>query len=210
MPEPQTFQTPQAQAAAGAGAKPGFKRRIIVIKRALQFKYIGIVILGMMLAALVVGFDVYFTMANELTALNDPEVLAAWTRINRLMVFKLIFLVVVIGVISLFMSHKFAGPVFRLERSAQIVSDGDLTHRVFLRAGDELTELRDAFNTMVESIHQQVKKDREASQEIRRKLEEISTRLNTGGLGPQETQALARELALLKEKAGQITAPFKV
>jgi nitrogen fixation/metabolism regulation signal transduction histidine kinase len=37
------------------------------------------------------------------------------------------------------------------------VAEGDLTHRVYLRKGDQLTELQDQFNNMAGAVNEAVK-----------------------------------------------------
>lgn len=56
--------------------------------------------------------------------------------------------------IALLVSHKIAGPVYRLKKSMEQVSAGDLSLLIKLREGDELQELKDSFNEMVNSLRQ--------------------------------------------------------
>ncbi len=48
-------------------------------------------------------------------------------------------------------SHKIAGPMYRLVKSMQrIHKDGDVSFRIKLRSGDELTEIADELNHMMD------------------------------------------------------------
>mgnify|MGYP001497893435 CR=1 FL=1 len=49
------------------GAK--FKRRIFLIKRGLQFRYMGVIFTAMLLVAMIVGWTVYFSIWKDL---SDP------------------------------------------------------------------------------------------------------------------------------------------
>ncbi len=49
-------------------------------------------------------------------------------------------------------SNKIAGPLYRLRKYMEIVSDGNFSVRVSFRKGDKVRELADAFNSMVESL----------------------------------------------------------
>ncbi|HOD41540.1 MAG TPA: hypothetical protein PKL57_13350, partial [Candidatus Wallbacteria bacterium] len=41
---------------------PKFKRRIFLIKRGLQFRYMGVIFVAMLLVAMIVGWTVYFSI----------------------------------------------------------------------------------------------------------------------------------------------------
>ncbi|MAE77676.1 MAG: hypothetical protein CMJ85_12510 [Planctomycetes bacterium] len=49
-------------------------------------------------------------------------------------------------------SHKIAGPMYRLVKSIESVREGDLSFRVTLRDGDELTDIADEFNLLMDWI----------------------------------------------------------
>jgi methyl-accepting chemotaxis protein len=153
-----------------------FQRRTVLVKRALQLKYIGMVFVSVLLASCIVGFDMYYTMAR--LVLNDnPSLAPAVAQFNTIIVVKLALYLVLMLLISLYVSHRFAGPIYRFEKSAQIVSSGDLTHRVSLRTGDELLELQEEFNGMLASLQALVIKDRNLAARIAERLEGVCARL---------------------------------
>jgi HAMP domain-containing protein len=53
-----------------------------------------------------------------------------------------------IAFITIFVSHKLAGPVYRLEKFAQNLGSGQLNDRIHLRQGDELRDVAASFNQM--------------------------------------------------------------
>jgi nitrogen fixation/metabolism regulation signal transduction histidine kinase len=57
-----------------------------------------------------------------------------------------------IAFITIFISHKLAGPVYRLEKFAQNLSRGQLQDRIHLRDGDELKDVAASFNSMGDII----------------------------------------------------------
>lgn len=64
---------------------------------------------------------------------------------------------IAIAVISLFFSHKIAGPLYRFEQSMEAVGSGDLTCVVRLRAGDQFQRLEKTMCTSINSMNQRVK-----------------------------------------------------
>jgi methyl-accepting chemotaxis protein len=62
-------------------------------------------------------------------------------RVNALMIPLVIGLLAYIVMVSLIFSHRIAGPVFKMKRSATLISQGDLTVNFSLRKHDELIAL---------------------------------------------------------------------
>ncbi|MFA5322753.1 MAG: methyl-accepting chemotaxis protein [Smithella sp.] len=56
------------------------------------------------------------------------------------------------GAISLFVSHKVAGPLFRLKKSLAKITQGDLNVAVKLRKWDDLQDLAEHVNTLTEEL----------------------------------------------------------
>lgn len=69
----------------------------------------------------------------------------------------LILVSIGIAVLSLFFSHKIAGPLYRFEKSLETIGSGDLTHVVRLRSGDQIQELVKTINDSVHSINYRIK-----------------------------------------------------
>lgn len=182
-----------------------FQRRTVLIKRSLQLKYIGLVFLSVLLASLIVGGDVYYTMARMLLQ-DNPSLAPAISQFNAIIVVKLALYLVLMLLISLYVSHRFAGPIYRFEKSAQIVSSGDLTHRVSLRTGDELTELQEEFNGMLASLQALVQKDRNLAQHLAERLGGLVKKLPDDGA----SAAAREELKSLKMDLEHLTKQFKV
>ncbi len=53
---------------------------------------------------------------------------------------------------SLYLTHRVAGPLYRLEQSAQELKKGNLYLRIRLREGDDLQELAEALNASVKNL----------------------------------------------------------
>jgi methyl-accepting chemotaxis protein len=104
-------------------------------------------------------------------------------------------------VISFIVSHKFAGPIFKLEKSMDKVKKGDLTHKMYLREGDEFTQLAEIFNELVSEFRESVVLDRKLAKEIKSELEEIEPSLDAETKGKVEA---------IKEKADKLTGDWKI
>ncbi len=182
-----------------------FQRRTVLIKRSLQLKYIGLVFLSVLLASLIVGGDIYYTMARMVLT-DNPSLAPAVAHFNTIILVKLVLYLALMLLISLYVSHRFAGPIYRFEKSAQVVSAGDLTHRVSLRTGDELLELQEEFNGMLASLQALVQKDRNLAAHLAERLTAALKKLPENEAG----SALRDELLSLRDQLGHITSSFKV
>lgn len=74
----------------------------------------------------------------------------------------------------LLLSHRIAGPIYRIERSIAGVEQGDLTMRVYLRDKDEFKELGDLFNSMTGNLNDRVNKVQQAVIQLQIDIEKES------------------------------------
>ncbi|MBI4375505.1 MAG: HAMP domain-containing protein [Elusimicrobia bacterium] len=182
-----------------------FQRRTVLIKRSLQLKYIGMVFLSVLVASFIVGADIYYSMA-KLVLVENPSLAPAFMQFNKIIVVKLGLYLILMLLISLYISHRFAGPIYRFEKSAQIVSSGDLTHRVSLRTGDELLELQEEFNGMLASLQALIQKDRNLARHLSDRVTDMIKKLPDGS----PTQALREDMLSVKMELDHLTKSFKV
>ncbi len=87
-------------------------------------------------------------------------------KANILLLWGLLLVLLELAVLSIFVSHKIAGPIYRFEKFAEEVSNGNLTGKIILRQGDELTQIAEKFNSMLTKIRERLKKIRDCSQDL--------------------------------------------
>lgn len=182
-------------------APRSYQRRTILVKKSLQLKYIAYVFACVLLAVLLVGGDVYYTLAKEIL-LDNPALAPLLAKVNNLILMKLILYFGIILVTSAIASHRLAGPVYRFEQSAREIGQGNLQHRVGLRGGDELLELQEAFNRMAASLQTKVQKERTLAERISARLESLAEKAHD--------KHAAEELRAVQREVDHLTADFKV
>jgi nitrogen fixation/metabolism regulation signal transduction histidine kinase len=180
-----------------------FQRKTVLVKRSLQLKYIGMVFLSVLVASMIVGGDIYYSLSRVMLT-ECPSSLDSVVQFNSVLIIKSVLYLLLMSAISMYVSHRFAGPIYRFEKSAQAVSGGDLTHRVSLRTGDELMELQEEFNGMVSGLQVLVQKDRNLAQRLSERVDEIAKKL------PEDADGPRRELKDLKVELAHLTKSFKV
>ncbi len=142
-----------------------YKRRRFFIKKDLQSRFILcfclLILLGNILAtALVLVF-----LKGNLTSMfhNSSLVITdtAYFFLPAVLYTNLITIVIIslsVIVITLLVSHKIAGPLFRLETDITVIAKGDLTHTVHLRKGDQFRELAVDINQMTDRLNAKIVK----------------------------------------------------
>ena len=183
---------------------PRIKRSIFIVKKGLQAKFVFLVMVSVVVAVGMMGWDFYHTFGRDIVRdLMDPGLFELFQKIGYVLIVKLAIYLAAVALVAVYLSHKLAGPIYRFELSSRIVAGGDLTHRVRLRKGDELVELQDEFNGMVEALHERVSKDANLAQRISKQLNDL---IEHNHIAPDALQRL-REI---KAEVDHLTAGFKV
>ncbi|MBI5328567.1 MAG: methyl-accepting chemotaxis protein [Deltaproteobacteria bacterium] len=85
-----------------------------------------------------------------------------------------------IAALSLFFSHKIAGPIYRFEKSMEAIGSGDLTHIVRLRTGDQIVGLVESINKSTRAMNHRVRIVQESLLRIKTIEEDFKTLLDKG------------------------------
>ena len=159
-------------------SRPVIFRRQYLIKKGLQFRYIGIVFSLALLASVVTGYTVFatgWTLLGEKLANVYPQgrLIYVIRTTNLALIRNLLFVSPFIFFLGLLFSHKIAGPVYRIEKSIEEITKGNLALKIKLRKGDEFWDLADIINTMTENLSVSIKSNKNAVSEIQKSLNEI-------------------------------------
>jgi len=137
--------------------KPQFKRTRYWVAGKFQGKYIGLILLLTFLTAALCSYVVYYTsimMFGEKLANVYPQgrLVSIVNLINIRIVISVLLVTPLIAMIGVYLSHKIAGPIFRMERYVNEMATGNLQTRLVLRKGDELLSLAEGINSLSESL----------------------------------------------------------
>jgi hypothetical protein len=141
-----------------------FRRRKIFANRRVQFKYLLLLIVSMVIPLLfAIGCLYYLIFTVMAEQLGIPEAIAynlfpVVKKINAILAISLPPLFLLLIWWGTVLSHRFAGPLQRLEREIhKVTRDGDYSHRIILRKKDDLKPVANAINKLLESIQKKVK-----------------------------------------------------
>ncbi len=143
--------------------KKPYKRRHYFIKKEFQAKFIlkfcviifvGAIISTGLLFLLSQGTLTSSFHQSRLTIKSTAIAILPAVILTNLITLGLISLTAII--IILFVSHKIAGPMLRLEKDIKDIGKGDLTKKIRLRKKDQVTELAEEINRMTENYHKKI------------------------------------------------------
>ncbi|MFC1807720.1 hypothetical protein ACFL0T_05055 [Candidatus Omnitrophota bacterium] len=131
------------------------KRRAKIINSALQRKLLLLVFFAAVIPASIVTICLYYVIFNMLARqLGIPEAIAynllpVARKVNMIIIVSLPISLIVIWFIALELSHRIAGPIYRLEKELDDRIEGKKSGPVNLRAKDELKSLVEKINRLL-------------------------------------------------------------
>ncbi len=173
---------------------PVLWRRNYLINKAFQMNFILRFVLLLAIGGTVSGALLYFYMAqklaqgSELVYYSAMDALLPAILITQLTVGVVLFIATVI--IVLVLSHRVAGPLYRLERVAEHVGNGDFTVRVGFRRKDALMPLKSSFQTMITKLEHKLKKFQGNLQDLRQVEREFREKIDNSNLPDKEKERL--------------------
>ncbi|MFH1460132.1 MAG: methyl-accepting chemotaxis protein [Candidatus Omnitrophota bacterium] len=119
-------------------------------------------------------------------------------QVSAVLVLRLLAGSFLLFLLSIFVSHKIAGPLWRIEKTIRSVSKGDLSVNMnSLRFGDELNELAGALNEAIVKLRNAIEKMFSLTQKITQGINKIVAAKNQGNIDSNETKKVVDELQLI-------------
>ena len=145
-----------------AGKHP-YKRRQFYVKKGFQFRFILkfciLVSLGILFST---GLFLFFSRGTLTSSFHDSRLvientaLAVLPAVLYTNLITLILITVGTIVVTLFISHKIAGPLFRFEKELKRIAEGDLTTNIRLREKDQISDVAESLNRAVSALREKI------------------------------------------------------
>ncbi len=155
------------------------QRKNYFISKGMQSKFAGTILLLAFLVAVITACNIYvlgsffvstkttLAEAQGVTSIMQHFFTEFWPRLILLIFVN----VIIIFIVSIMYSHQTAGPAYKLEKSIQRITEGDLTFEVSLRRNDNLKELAVALNDLLKKFRNTLAQAKSLSIDISGKLE---------------------------------------
>lgn len=133
------------------------RRKKLLVDRKIQLRYMRTIVVLLIFFAVAIGISNYFLTsivlrASQLVPNAEKYLHQLFKGIAYLVIIETIVFVIVAAIISIFTSHRFAGPISRIREAMNAVRAGNLGYRIKIRKGDDLTDVVDEFNKMLDGI----------------------------------------------------------
>lgn len=137
--------------------QPQKRRKQYIVHKKIQYKYailtIALLVLyTMLILAAILAPSIALFVSEDIPLSARAEAANAFLLLNRFMWPGIAAIILMFGVISIFITHKFAGPLFVIERMINLITEGKLSTRIRLRKGDDLVEFEGSINRMAEKL----------------------------------------------------------
>lgn len=179
--------------------RPSLRRRRFYV-HGIQRKYIFLSLVPLIISSFLIIVFLFVPLDVLLYSSASPAAREAIVQDLRALGFRIwpaIFLAMLVSTfLSVFVTHRFAGPLYRFHQVVDRIAAGDLSTGFKLRKGDDLVELETALNRAIESLAVTI-------QETHRPLNDLTVRLEAlakqGRGGPLE-----QDLTALLERAQEV------
>lgn len=130
-----------------------YKRKIIVINPKFQLKISLIVAIIILLSSIIYPISIYetFSILTQKFGLSE-QLLDTRNQLVTILIIIQIIITLIAFITFLFLSHRIAGPIYKLHKTMVEFNEGLPPQRVFFRKGDNFKELAIEYNKMIEKI----------------------------------------------------------
>lgn len=139
-----------------------------------------------------------FREAMLLSGRQKQMIYDAMKDINKKLIPKLLLLSVAIIIFGILISHRVAGPMYRIEQSAEAIRRGNLRVNFSIRKSDEMKKVSAALNDMTKSLHKDMEDAKKAAAALEVKAGLLTGRLPDGEL--KDIRTLAGEISAVLSK----------
>lgn len=190
--------------------RPIFRRRKYIIQKGLQFRYIGLVFGLALIASIVTGWTVFATgwyFLGEKLASVYPQgrLIYVLRATNMALIRNLLLVSPLIFILGLLFSHRIAGPVYRITKTLEEITKGNLGLKIKLREGDELVDLAYMINNLTDNINKTITSDKDIAIKIEKDLEEIKKLISSQ---PCDCAKVGSIINSIREKSKELSSSF--
>jgi len=182
-----------------------YKRKILLIDRKFQYKYVFVLLSLLLISVFMVAFTTFYVIWNQVIDefFFVPEAAKKLSHIFVSTTWMVAAASVILGVLSamagIFLSHKIAGPIYRVKKVAEQLKTGDLSAVVRFRKGDDLQELADTLNDMIAGIKGMVSEDRKIIDRLDKMADGLKKKAGGAGLKKEAMAAVSGLHKVIKE-----------
>ena len=189
-----------------------YKRRNYFIDKKFQLMFMmRFSVLFLIGGMLTIAFIYLLGMQSKTVAIQNSRVIVKTTAdfILPLLIQAVIAVTVIVGIttgiLTLFVSHKISGPLYRFKKVLEALEQGDFSSEFHIRLADQFHELADEINGMIRNTKQKVSGIKNNVVSLKQKLDS----LNENDF-PGDKRAALTELKRLADEIDKLVSYFKL
>lgn len=134
-----------------------FRRRKYLIEKKFQLKFAGLIMLFMFAVAFFSALTIYYytwiALGEKLANVYPQGRLVGILRhANFILFLRILIVSPLVFALAILLSHRIAGPIYRIKNTIDEVIKGDYTKRLYLRKTDTLKDVADSINSIIEML----------------------------------------------------------
>ena len=159
------------------------RRRNYFINKKFQTQFIlrfcGLVLLGAVISGVAL-FSYVFVKDTVTTAFVNSRLSIITTAdyilpvILGASIIAIVLVSIATAIVVMYLSHRIAGPLFRIEKDLSQISEGDLTLKIILRTNDEIKRLAENINQTNEKIRMKISEAKINLKDLDNQVKELS------------------------------------
>lgn len=102
--------------------------------------------------------------------------------------------------LALYLTRYVTGPILTLHKGARAIGEGDLSHRITVKTGDEIEALANGFNEMAASVQKTNEELTASNEELENSLQEVTALNDELEAGRKELSNRSEELIRINER----------
>ena len=194
-----------------------YRRRNYFIKKQFQTKFIlrfcalvvlGSVISGVILYLLSRGTVTTAFVNSRLSIVNTADYILPALIGSGLVSVALISIAT--AIVVMYLSHRIAGPLFRIEKSAEEIGSGNLALKIRLRSTDEITRMADGLNEMTENLRKSLLEIKSQSDDLGKRIDSLVALYRNKPSLLEEIQDALEALTAKKSELNRAINHFKL
>ncbi len=140
-----------------------FRRRRYLVAKKFQLRFAGMILLFMFAVALFCSLTIYYNtwmVLGEKLANVYPQgrLVGILKQANFVLFMRLLLITPLVGILAIVLSHRIAGPIFRIKKTLDEIIKGDYSKRLHLRNTDELQDVAESINNLMELLEKKKNK----------------------------------------------------
>jgi len=140
-------------------------RRKFITNEPVQYRYLSLLVAAMLIPTVLSGACLYyiifklFSADANLSNTIGADLFPAIMQVNLIVLITFPVIFIIIFLLGISLSHKFAGPLKRLKHDIDAITEsGNFNSRLGVRQHDDIKPLVDALNRLMDKVSEKIMK----------------------------------------------------